>query len=75
MTGEMSLDGRVTEIGGLDLKFLGGVKAGVKHFIYPSENQLDFEKFMEKYETNDLLSGITFCKASHISEVFARIFE
>jgi endopeptidase La len=74
MTGEMSLDGRVTEIGGLDLKILGGAKAGVKHFIYPSENQMDFEKFMEKYETNSLLSGITFLKAVHIKEVFVQIF-
>ena len=75
MTGEMSLDGRVTEIGGLDLKILGGAKAGVKHFIYPLENQLDFDKFMEKYGENELLSGITFRSASHISEVFEEIFE
>lgn len=74
MTGEMSLDGRVTEIGGLDLKILGGAKAGVKHFIYPSENQTDFDKFMEKYKENSLLSGISFFKATHISEVFGRIF-
>jgi len=75
MTGEMSLDGRVTEIGGLDLKILGGAKAGVKHFIYPAENHTDFEKLMEKYEHNELLEGITFTKVSTISEVFALIFE
>ena len=75
MTGEMSLDGRVTEIGGLDLKILGGAKAGVKHFIYPAENQADFEKLMEKYEHNGLLEGITFTKVTTISEVFALIFE
>jgi ATP-dependent Lon protease len=75
ITGEMSLDGRVTEIGGLDLKILGGAKAGVKHFIYPAENHTDFEKLMEKYEHNGLLEGITFTKVSTISEVFALIFE
>ena len=75
MTGEMSLDGRVTEIGGLDLKILGGAKAGVKHFIYPLENQVDFDKLMEKYEHDPILEGITFHGLTHISEVFSLIFE
>lgn len=75
MTGEMSLDGRVTEIGGLDLKIMGGAKAGVKHFIYPSENQTDFEKMMEKCGDDDVLNGITFHKVTCISEVFSLIFE
>jgi ATP-dependent Lon protease len=75
MTGEMSLDGRVTEIGGLDLKILGGAKAGVKHFIYPLENKADFDKLMEKYEHDPILEGITFHGLTHISEVFSLIFE
>jgi ATP-dependent Lon protease len=28
MTGEISLDGKVTEIGGLDIKIIGGIKSG-----------------------------------------------
>jgi ATP-dependent Lon protease len=35
ITGEISLDGCVTEIGGLDLKILGGLKAGVNEFLFP----------------------------------------
>jgi endopeptidase La len=75
ITGEISLDGRVTEIGGLDLKILGGIKAGVTEFIYPEENQLDFEKWEDKYKDTGLFDGIKFHKVSHIEEVFKLIFE
>jgi ATP-dependent Lon protease len=75
ITGEISLDGRITEIGGLDLKILGGIKSGVKSFIFPEENTRDFNLFMDKYEKNGLLNDITFYKVSHISEVFKIIFE
>ena len=37
ITGEINLNGRVTAIGGLDLKILGGIRAGVDTFIYPKE--------------------------------------
>jgi ATP-dependent Lon protease len=43
MTGEIEMFGNITEIGGLDLKFLGGIKAGVKEFIYPAENEKDYQ--------------------------------
>ena len=39
MTGEINLRGEVTAIGGLDLKILGGVRAGADMFLYPTENQ------------------------------------
>ena len=42
ITGEITLDGKVTEIGGLDLKFLGGIKAGVTEFLFPKENIKDY---------------------------------
>ena len=45
MTGEICLQGRVTAIGGLDLKILGGIESGVTHFIYPKENDKDFKEF------------------------------
>ena len=50
-TGEINLQGKVSAIGGLELKILGGIKAGVKTFIYPEENQKDYKKFVEKYQT------------------------
>jgi ATP-dependent Lon protease len=50
ITGEICLQGNVTEIGGLDLKLLGGIKAGVKTFIFPSQNNRHFKDFMTKYD-------------------------
>ena len=74
MTGEISLDGTITEIGGLDLKILGGIKAGVKHFIYPCENEKEFCSFMEKYKNDKVIENILFYPVSHITEVFSLIF-
>ena len=75
ITGEICLDGNVTEIGGLDLKFLGGIKAGVKEFIYPNENKKDYNKFMKKYKDDEIIKDIKFTGVSRIEEVFELIFE
>ncbi len=74
ITGEISLDGSITEIGGLDVKILGGIKAGVKYFIFPKENSRDFDQFIEKYKGNKLLNDITFYQVETIVEVFDLIF-
>ena len=74
ITGEISLQGRVTAIGGLDLKILGGIRAGVKEFIFPKENMKDFNTFMEKYKGNKLLDGITFHNVETIDEVLKLVF-
>jgi len=60
ITGEITLDGKITEIGGLDLKFLGGIKAGVTEFLYPKENQKDYDNFIKKYKDDELTNGIKF---------------
>ena len=75
ITGEICLDGNVSEIGGLDLKFLGGIKAGVKKFIYPNENKKDYDKFMEKYKDDEIIKDIHFFGVSRIEEVFELVFE
>jgi len=75
ITGEISLDGYITEIGGLDLKILGGIKAGVKEFIYPEENKKDFESFIEKYKGGEEILDIKFNAVSRIEEVFQIIFD
>ena len=75
ITGEISLDGCITEIGGLDLKFLGGIKAGVKEFLFPEENEKDFKTFLEKYKDNEILDDIIFHKVKHINDVFKLVFE
>ena len=74
ITGEITLEGNVTEIGGLDLKILGGIKAGVTEFIYPKENQNDYETFMEKYKNSENISQIKFHSVEQINDVFAIVF-
>jgi ATP-dependent Lon protease len=75
ITGEISLDGFVTEIGGLDLKILGGIKAGVKEFLFPVENMKDYNTFIDKYKNSDLINGIKFYPINTIQDVFELIFE
>ena len=74
MTGEICLQGRVTAIGGLDLKILGGIESGVTHFIYPKENDKDFKEFEENLKNKAILNNIKFTMVSSISEVFDIIF-
>lgn len=74
ITGEMCLQGKVTAIGGLDLKILGGIRAGVKLFIFPKENDKDFNDFFEKYDGNPILDGITFLQVETIQEAFDNAF-
>jgi len=74
ITGEINLQGFVTAIGGLNLKILGGIKAGVKEFIYPEENEKAFKDFYEDYKNDPVLDGITFHQVSHIDEVMKLVF-
>tara|TARA_A100001015_G_scaffold230273_1_gene260512 strand:+ start:4091 stop:7369 length:3279 start_codon:yes stop_codon:yes gene_type:complete len=74
MTGEITLQGDVTAIGGLELKILGGIRAGVTHFIYPKNNEKDFQKFIKKENYQDTVKNIKFTSVSHISEIFKIIF-
>lgn len=75
ITGEICLNGNVTEIGGLDLKILGAIKAGVKEILFPVENTKDYNTFLEKYKGSALLEGIKFHPVSNINEVFDLVFE
>jgi len=75
ITGEMNLQRKVTAIGGLDLKIIGGIEAGVKQFIYPEDNEEDFQKFLVKYEKRkEILEGIKFHKVSKVEEVMKLVF-
>jgi hypothetical protein len=67
LTGEINLQGSVTAIGGLDLKILGGIRAGVKCFLYPKDNAKDFKLFYEKH--SDKLDSYDFFEVEHISDV------
>jgi hypothetical protein len=74
ITGEINLQGEVTAIGGLDLKILGGIRAGVKTFLYPKSNNRDFKDFMDNYKEKDYLHDINFHEVSNINEVFEYVF-
>jgi len=74
ITGEINLQGFVTAIGGLDLKILGGIKAGVTEFIFPKSNSDDFDKFMDKYGSIPSVDNISFHMVEHIDEVIEMVF-
>ena len=74
ITGEICLQGKVTAIGGLDLKIIGGIHSGVDTFIYPEQNKKDFDDFMCKYKENVIIKGISFHSVSTIGEVLKLVF-
>ena len=74
MTGEVCLQGRVTAIGGLDLKILGGIESGITNFIYPKENDKDFKEFEDNLKNKSILTNINFFTVSSIKEIFDIIF-
>jgi len=75
ITGETHFGYYLTEIGGLREKIIHSIKSGITEFIYPKENDKDFDKIMEKYKDNEIIKGIKFHSVSHISEVFDLILD
>ena len=71
ITGEIDLRGNVMPIGGLEYKIIGGIRAGIKTFLYPKDNNKDFIEFKEKHTTD---IDIKFIEISNIQEVFAYVF-
>lgn len=74
ITGEITLDGNITAIGGLDVKINGGVRTGINRFLYPAENERDFSKFKTTFKDSEQ-NKIEFIPVAHISDVFSHIFE
>jgi ATP-dependent Lon protease len=74
MTGEINLQGYITEIGGLEYKILGGIRAGIKKFLYPKRNEVDFAKFMKKYGSKSYIQDIAFVAVDRIEETFSHFF-
>jgi len=70
MTGEINLQGKITAIGSLSSKIIGGIRAGVTIFLYPTENKNDLEEFLEK---NAPPPDVTFISVASISEVFEHV--
>ncbi len=75
ITGETHFGLLLTEIGGLQEKIIHSIKSGIKEFIFPKENNKDFEKIMEKYKDNKIIEGIKFHSIEHIDEVFNLILD
>jgi len=48
ITGELTLQGRITAIGGLEAKITGGIKAGIRRFIIPKANHEDWLEIVTK---------------------------
>jgi ATP-dependent Lon protease len=64
MTGEVTLRGRVLEIGGVKEKVIAGHRAGLKTIILPKENEKDMEDVPEKVKKD-----VKFVFASRVNEV------
>lgn len=75
ITGEITLRGDVTAIGGLELKILGGLKAGIKTFIFPAENDKDFLKIKDRYGENVAFNSATYVSVKTFDEVLKLVFE
>ena len=65
ITGEIDLNGNITAIGGLELKIMGGIKAGLNHFIFPNDNLVDFKKITER----EGFENVNFYNVGHISDI------
>jgi hypothetical protein len=65
ITGEVDLHGNVTAIGKLDAKIAGGLRAGITHFIFPEDNERDFQEYLEKNGS----ANVRFTRLTHIGEI------
>lgn len=70
MTGEVTLTGKVTAIGGLKEKLLGALLAGVKTVLIPKENVKDLADIPD-----NIKSGLTIIPVSSIKEVLELALE
>ena len=64
MTGEVTLRGRVLEIGGLKEKVIAAHTAGLREIIHPADNTKDLEKIPE-----DIKKDLKFHPVKDVSEV------
>ena len=74
ITGEINLQGEITAIGGLDVKIIGGIKAGIKTFLYPKSNSRDFINWKNKNNRKYLYENIEFIEVTRIEQVFDYVF-
>ncbi len=66
MTGEITLRGRVTAVGGIKEKVIAALRAGIRDIIMPADNEKDLHDVPEEVKT-----AITFHFVTEIGEVLA----
>ncbi|KPP84844.1 MAG: ATP-dependent protease Lon [Rhodobacteraceae bacterium HLUCCA08] len=64
MTGEVTLRGNATAIGGLKEKLLAALRGGIKTVLIPQENEKDLPEIPDNVK-----EGLTIIPVSHVSEV------
>ncbi|OVE80102.1 endopeptidase La, partial [bacterium J17] len=64
MTGEVTLRGRVLQIGGLKEKILAAHRGGIKRVLIPKDNEKDIEEI-----PTSVRKGIELVSVSHVDEV------
>jgi len=69
MTGELTLTGRVLPIGGVKEKVLGGVRAGIREFILPKDNEAHLDDLPD--EVRDMIEVHL---VEDLDEVLERMF-
>ena len=72
ITGEITLSGSITAIGGLDIKINSGIRAGIKTILFPKENHRDYLLWKEKFNNEH---NINFIEIVNIKEIFEHVFE
>ena len=70
MTGEVTLRGKILEIGGVKEKILAAYRAGIRHVILPTGNQRDLRDVPD-----DVREGMNFHFVDHMDEVFTLALE
>jgi ATP-dependent Lon protease len=73
ITGEIDLNGNVTEIGGLDAKLNGAKKAGIKLALIPKENHREFE-IVKKNNPELIDKNFKVIEISNVSQALKYIF-
>lgn len=70
MTGEITLKGRVLEIGGLKEKLTAAVREGIKEVIIPKDNERDLSEIPEEIKKALVIHPVT-----HASEILGIVFK
>ena len=70
MTGEITLKGKVLQIGGLKEKVIGAFNQGVKIIFIPKDNEKDLDDIPKEIKDN-----IEFISVTNYKEIFNKIFK